>query len=41
VTVCCSDGGTVPSLAEADRLFNTVNPDESLNFRLVVSLPSC
>ena len=27
-----SDGGTVPSLAEADRLFNTVNPDESLNF---------
>merc|ERR1719319_467883 len=27
-----SDGGTVPSLEAADRLFNTVNPDESLNF---------
>ena len=27
-----SDGGMVPSLADADRLFNTVNPDESLNF---------
>merc|ERR1719319_351243 len=26
------DGGTVPSLEAADRLFNTVNPDESLNF---------
>ena len=32
---------TVPLLAEADRLFNTVNQDESLNFRLVVTLPSC
>jgi hypothetical protein len=31
---------TVPSLAEADMLFNTVNPDESLSFRLVDTLPS-
>ena len=27
-----SDGGTVPSLVDPDQLFNTCNPDESLNF---------